>query len=81
MEDNLNFSQLASDFNQSCEDLARKVLSLESFIRSAVIHLSVEALVQTTEPMSRIVKAATVNVKVYALARIRIKLIHHFCYF
>ncbi|XP_071827911.1 uncharacterized protein [Apostichopus japonicus] len=63
MEDNLDFSQLASDFNQSCEDLARKVLSLESFIRSAVIHLSVEALVQTTEPMSRIVKAATVHVK------------------
>ncbi|XP_071480577.1 uncharacterized protein [Diadema antillarum] len=63
MEDNASYSQLLADFGALCEELARDLLTLESLVKSSITHQIVDVFTETTEPMDRLVKTATVRLK------------------
>ena len=64
LQDNPSYSQLDSDFKESCERLAHDLLTLESSVKSALVHQVVDAFTETTEPLDRLVKTSTVRLKV-----------------
>ena len=64
IRDNPDFQQLRLDYNQSCEHLAKELLGLEKLVKFAIIGQTVDAFVETVEPLDRMVKAATTTLKV-----------------
>ncbi|XP_038071064.1 uncharacterized protein LOC119739970 [Patiria miniata] len=63
IKDNPDFKQLRSDYDQSCEHLAKELLVLEKLVKFALIGQTVDAFVETVEPLDRMVKAATTTLK------------------
>ncbi|XP_022101573.1 catenin alpha-3-like [Acanthaster planci] len=63
IRDNPAFCQLRSDFGSSCESLAKELLVLEKLVKFALIGQTVDAFVETVEPLDRMVKAATTALK------------------
>ena len=64
VQDNPSFKQLKADYEDSCEMVAKDLIHLERLVRQAVLYQAVDVFVETTEPLDRMVKAATVRLKV-----------------
>ncbi|XP_033633446.1 uncharacterized protein LOC117294992 isoform X2 [Asterias rubens] len=63
ISDNPDFKQLRSDYARTCECLAKELLVLEKLVKYAVLGLTVDAFVETSEPLDRMIKAATLTLK------------------
>ena len=64
VQENPTFTQLVLDFREACERLAQDLLTLENLVKSALVHQVIDVFTETTEPLDRLVKTATVRLKV-----------------
>ena len=64
VRENPAFTQLVLDYREACERLAQDLLTMENLIKSALVNQVVDIFTETTEPLDRLVKTATVRLKV-----------------
>ena len=58
------YKQLQLDFGDACDGLMQELLDLERHTSAAVLHLVMEVFKETSEPLSRLLKAALSTSKV-----------------